>query len=142
MVYQALFDPAAEGGFVVTFPDLGKGATQGDTEDDAMEMAEDFLLCAIDLYIRSGEQIPPARRYRGKKYRSVQLPAMAGMKAELYRAFRASGIRKAEFARRLGIPKGIVDRLFEMKHNTRLGQIEAAFHAVGKRMSVEVRDAA
>jgi antitoxin HicB len=60
----------------------------------------------------------------------------------LYREFLASGIRKPELARRLGIPKAHVDRLFDLRHHSRLDQIEAAFKALGKEISIEVRDAA
>jgi len=42
-VYPAIFRPEDEGGFCVIFPDIRKGATQGDNMVDAMEMAEDFL---------------------------------------------------------------------------------------------------
>ena len=56
-------------------------------------------------------------------------------------AFLASGIRKAELARRLGIPKTTVDRLFNFEHHTRLDQMEAAFAALGKRLSIEISDA-
>jgi antitoxin HicB len=57
-------------------------------------------------------------------------------------AFRASGIRKAELARRLGIPKTTIDRLFDFNRHTRLDQLEAAFRVLGKRLSVEIREAA
>jgi len=42
----------------------------------------------------------------------------------------------------LGIPKTTVDRLFDFANHTRLDQIEAAFAALGKRIAVEVKDAA
>ena len=64
------------------------------------------------------------------------------MKAGLYVAFRASGLRKSESARRLGIPKTTADRLFDPDNHTRLEQIEAAFAALGKRLLVEVEGAA
>jgi predicted RNase H-like HicB family nuclease len=35
MEYPVLFDPADEGGFVITFPDFGWGVSQGDNEGDA-----------------------------------------------------------------------------------------------------------
>jgi hypothetical protein len=42
--YQALFEPdPEEGGYVITFPDFGYGATQGETDQEAMEMAQDLL---------------------------------------------------------------------------------------------------
>jgi predicted RNase H-like HicB family nuclease len=42
-VYPAIFRPEEEGGFCVIFPDIRRGATQGDDMIDAIEMAEDFL---------------------------------------------------------------------------------------------------
>jgi antitoxin HicB len=72
----------------------------------------------------------------------VRLPATQSAKAELYREFTAAGIPKAEFARRMGISKGNVDRLFDLNHQSRLDQIEAAFRALGKSLAIEVRDAA
>jgi len=141
MTYYALFEPAEEGGFVISFPDLG-GATQGETEAEAMEMAADFLECKVYIYIKDGAPLPAPKAYRGKKYRPIELSARASMKAELYRAYMASGMRKSELARRLKISKGIVDRLFDVRHNTRLDQIEAALEVVGKRMTIEVHDIA
>jgi antitoxin HicB len=142
MEYPALFEPAEEGGFVVTFPDFGWGVTQGDTEAEAREMAADAILTMMEEHIRQGEAIPRPTHPRGKRYRFIRLPALQGAKAELYSAFLASGIRKAELARRLGIPKTTVDRLFDFANHTRLDQIEAAFAALGKRIAVEVEDAA
>ena len=46
-VYPAIFRPEDEGGFCVIFPDIRRGATQGDDMVDAMEMAEDFLSAAL-----------------------------------------------------------------------------------------------
>jgi len=42
-VYPAIFRPEEDGGFCIIFPDLRRGATQGDNMVDAIEMAEDFL---------------------------------------------------------------------------------------------------
>ena len=69
----------------------------------------------------------------------VRLPALQGPKAELYRLFLATGVCKAELARRMGIPKANVDRLFDLRHGSRLDQVEAAFHALGKEIRIEVR---
>ena len=44
-VYPAILTPD-DGGFCVVFPDIRRGATQGDNMVDAMEMAEDFL-CSV-----------------------------------------------------------------------------------------------
>ena len=142
MEYPALFEPAEEGGYVVTFPDFGWGVTQGDTEEEARAMAADALATMIREHIRRGEDLPRASKPRGRKYRTIRLPARADIKAELYQAFCSSGMKKAELARKLGIPKTVVDRLFDFNMNTRLDQIEAAFAVFGKQLEVRVRDAA
>ena len=142
MEYPAIFEPAKEGGFVITFPDFDWGVTQGDTEQDAREMALDAILTMMREHIRHGETLPRPSKPRGRKYRMIRLPAMQAAKAELYRAFMDSGVRKAELARRLEISKGNIDRLFDLNHHSRLDQIEAAFKAIGKDLNIEVRDAA
>ena len=43
LVYPAIFHKASEGGFVVVFPDFDNGATQGETLEEAMEMAQDYI---------------------------------------------------------------------------------------------------
>jgi antitoxin HicB len=141
--YLALFEPdRTAGGYVVTFPDFGYGATQGETDQDAMEMAQDLLMLTIVDYIRESKPLPVPRRHRGSKFRPVRLSALQAAKVDLYAAFLESGLKKAEFARRIGIPKTHIERLFSLRHHSRLDQMEAAFAALGKRLHVEARDAA
>jgi len=141
--YLALFEPDRKaGGYVVTFPDFGYGVTQGETDDDAVEMAQDLLMLTIGDCIRESRPLPTPRRHRGSKFRPVRLPALQAAKVDLYKAFLESGLKKAEFARRIGIHKTHVERLFSLRHQSRLEQIEASFAALGKRLHVEVRSAA
>ena len=138
--YLALFEPdPAAGGFVVTFPDFGYGVTQGETDEEAMEMAQDLLILTIGDYIRESKPLPPPRRHRGSKFRPVALAALQSAKIGLYTSFLESGLKKAEFARRAGLAKTHVDRLFSLRRRSRLDQIESAFAAVGMRLHVEVR---
>ena len=141
--YYARFEPDPEaGGFVVTFPELEYGATQGETLEEVQEMAEDLLKCMIQHLIGEGKPLPAATKHRGKQYRLVSLPALQSAKVELYMAFRASGMKKAELARRVGIAKTNVERLFDLDHTSRLDQIEDAFRALGKKLDVTVGNAA
>ena len=142
MKYPALFEPAAEGGFVVTIPAFRWGVSQGDTEQEAREMAAALLQTLIQEHIRKVEPLPLPNKSRGKNYRMIELPAKVALKTELYIAFKASGIAKTVLAQKLGIPTTHVDRLFDFKNHTRLEQIEAAFHALGKWLTIDVRDAA
>src|SRR3954469_8745014 len=104
MQYAALFAPAKEGGYAITFPDFPWGITQGDDENEASEMAVDALCTMIQECIRKGEAVPAPGRHRGRKLRSIRLPALQAAKTELYREFLGSGIRKADLANRLGMP--------------------------------------
>jgi len=141
--YLALFESdLTAGGYVVAFPDFGYGVTQGETDEEAMEMAQELLMLTISDYIREGKPLPAPTRRRGAKYRPVPLPALQSAKVDLYRAFQASGLKKAEFARRIGTPKTHIERLFSLRRHSRLDQIEAALAALGKRLHVEARDAA
>jgi antitoxin HicB len=141
--YYARFEPDREaGGFVITFPDFDWGISQGNTEEEAREMAADLLAVMIGEHIRQSQAIPAATRRRDRRYRLISLPAVQSAKVELYLAFRASGMRKAELARRIGIPRSNLDRLFDLKHQSRLDQLEAAFAGLKKRIWVEVRNAA
>jgi antitoxin HicB len=141
--YPALFEPDHEkGGFVVTFPDLPPCITQGDSENEARAMAQDALAMMLSHIIGQGGEIPRPSARRGRKFRQIQLPPMENAKLDLYRAFRASGLRKAELARRMGIQKTNIDLLFDLERPSRFEQIEAAFRALGKRLVISVEEAA
>ncbi len=141
--YLGLFEPDREaGGYVVTFPDVGYGVTQGETAAEAMDMAQELVMLTIGDYIKESKPLPIPRRHRGAKFRPVPLPALQAAKVDLYISFLDSGLKKAELARRIGIPKTHIDRLFSLRHHSRLDQIEAAFAALGKRLHVEARKAA
>jgi antitoxin HicB len=104
-------------------------------------MAQDLLMLTIGDYVRESKPVPSARRHRGSKFHPVPLPALQAAKVDLYTAFLESGLKKAEFARRAGIHKTHVERLFSLRHQSRLDQLESAFSALGKRLHVEARAA-
>lgn len=142
MEYQARFEPQPEGGYVITFPDFGWGVSQGDDEEDGRGMAAALLQTVIQKHIRDGAPLPKASHRRGKNYRPIRLGATQAAKVELYRQFQASGLRKIDLASRIGISKTVVDRLFDLGHQTRMSQMETAFEALGKRIEIVVENAA
>jgi antitoxin HicB len=143
ITYHARFEPdRTRGGFVVTFPDFGYGVTQAETVDEGIDLAEDLLKRLAQESIRGSEILPAPGKHRGRHFRPISLSALASAKVELYCAFRASGLKKAEFARNIGIAKTNLERLFDLDHGSRLDQIEAAFHALGKRLNIVVDNAA
>lgn len=83
MYYPAQFTPADEGGFVVTFRDLPEAITQGDTEQEAYEMAADVLLSTMDFYFDDMRPVPlPSSAQDGDKW--VELPPSVFSKVLLF----------------------------------------------------------
>ena len=141
--YPANFDPdPKDGSLTVTFPDFGYGVTQGKTLAEAEDMASDLLTCLMMDCMEKRTDFPKPGRLRGKNVRLVSPPALQDAKATLYEALRRSGVKKTELARRLGCRKSQIDRLLSFKNSTRMEHIEAAFRALGKRLIVQVRNAA
>ena len=56
--FTMLFEPAEEGGYVVTCPALPGLVTEGDTMEEARRMAEDTLRLYVETLIEDGLPIP------------------------------------------------------------------------------------
>ena len=126
--------PSEEGGFIVNFPDLPNGWSQGETRDEALGRAEDLLDEMILGKMAHSEDVPRPSPRKGRPV--VALPALTAAKFEAYRAMRAAGLNKRQLAERLGWQPSQVTRLFDGRHASRLDQIEAALNALGRRLVV------
>ena len=136
LAYPAHLEAEGDGGYVVTFPDFGVGATQGDSFEEALAQAADLLETMVANYMAEGWDLPEPSPARGRPL--VRLAPLVAAKAEVFRAMRQAGIDKAELGQRLGIAAKDVDRLFNIHHKTRLKQIEAALAVLGRRLLVSV----
>jgi antitoxin HicB len=123
-----------DGGYVATLPDIGYGATQGDTLAEALAQAEDMLDEAVLGMMAHNEEVPSPSLPEGRP--TVALPPLSAAKLEAYRAMRAAGLNKRQLAERLGWRPSQVTRLFDGRHASRLDQIEAALQALGRRLVV------
>jgi antitoxin HicB len=138
--YRIVMEPDDNGTLLVTCPQLPLVATFGETEADALIHAVEAIEVALASMIDDGEDVPrPARSGAGIP---VALPLLTSLKLELYWALRDAGITRAELARRLQWNRESVDRLFRLVHQSRPEQIDAAFRALGQRVTVKVGQAA
>jgi len=141
--YSALFTPDPEaGGFVVTFPDLPEAITEGATEEEAMLYAADAVATSLSVYVDRGMDIPTPRKVSGRNYRRIRIPALSEAKISLSVAMRQAGVRAAGLARRLNCRKSQIDRLLDLGHPSPLDQIEQALRVLGKRLVLNLEDAA
>ena len=84
----------------------------------------------------------PIPKSRARSSHTVSLSALAGAKVALYQAMREDGVHKAALARRMGCFPPQVDRLLDLKHASRLDQIEAAFGALDRKLRIGIGRAA
>jgi antitoxin HicB len=125
---------------LVEAPDVPGAHTFGEDREEALLRAPDAIETILMCYIDFRRDIPMPRA--GRRGPFVTLPALTEAKLALYTEMRAAKVGKAELARRLNWHLPQVDRLLDLRHNSRLDQLEAAFRALGKQISVEVSTAA
>jgi antitoxin HicB len=141
-VYLAALTPdEADGGFVVTFRDWPEAITQGDTWEAALSEATDCLEEAVAARIADGREIPPPSSALAGEY-GVSVPIQMALKAALYLAMREAAVDKSELARRLGVHENETRRLLDPRHTSKAEALERALAAVGRRLAVELREAA
>ena len=127
-------------GFMATFDDFDRAVTHGDTADEALAWAVDLLETMVSYRISEGLDLPRPSPAKGRPL--AHLSPLSAAKAGLYMAMREAGVSRAELARRLGWHMPQVARLFDLRHRSRMDQIQQALATLGKRLIVEVHDAA
>ena len=134
--YPVILTPD-DGTVLVTFPDVPEAITFGADTDEALLQAVDALESALSFYVDDRKPLPVPSKPR-RRQRTVRPSALGCAKLGVYRAMTEQGIKKAELARRLGWHMPQVDRLFDLRHASRLDQIEAAARALGRHIEVSV----
>jgi predicted RNase H-like HicB family nuclease len=63
-VYEVVLIPQNEGGFVVSVPDLPSVATEGETVEEALDMAKDAITGYLATMREEGWQLPAVQHKR------------------------------------------------------------------------------
>jgi antitoxin HicB len=141
LAYPVKLTTDSNGTVLATVPDLPEAVTFGNDADEALTRAAEVIEDCLAEYVSRGFRIPvPSPAKRGMRLAAIS--PLAEMKIAVYRAMLDQRISKADLARRLRCHPPQVDRLLDLAHNSRIDQINAAFRAVGKRLVIEVVDAA
>jgi antitoxin HicB len=125
------------GTVLVSFIDVPEAITFGADEDEALLQAVDALETPLSFYVEARKPLPVASKPR-RGQRTVRPSALEGAKLGVHQAMTEQGIKKAELARRLDWHMPQVDRLFDLRHASRLDRIEAAARALGRHLAVRV----
>ncbi len=74
--YTVIFEPAQEGGYVVSVPAIPGCNTQGETFEEAVEMAKDAIQGCLEVLKEEGQEIPVEHKETIATKISVQSPIL------------------------------------------------------------------
>ena len=94
LFYPAVFHKAEEGGFWVSFPDFPECMTQGDSMDEAYEMAIDALGLSLSSIEDEGTDIPKASEFETVDPEDGILVIIEFDMAEYRRKHRSKAVKK------------------------------------------------
>jgi Uncharacterised protein family (UPF0150). len=136
MYYPATFTHDTNNTFLVEFRDIPEAVGVGETQAEAYQSAIDGLETALfGIYIQQRLAIPkPSALQDGEQ--AVYLPVTTQTKLALYSEMLAQGVSKAELARRLQVNQKQIDRLWDLRHKTKMDFLEKASAQLGKRLDI------
>lgn len=139
--YPATLTPDPDSGFAVTFRDAPEAITEGDSREEALLRAEHALESALAMYVAAREPLPAPSAAQQNEV-MVPLSALRMAKTALYDAICEQGISRAELARRLRRRLPQVNRVLDLRHASKMEQVESGLAALGLRLIVYVARAA
>ncbi|MBQ9601527.1 MAG: type II toxin-antitoxin system HicB family antitoxin [Neisseriaceae bacterium] len=136
MYYYANFD-YADDGITVTFPNIPEAITCGDNEEDALSMAEDCLLTAVEIYFEQDLKFPlPTKQKTGEK--AVYLSDSVFSKILLHNAMVEKKITNAALARAMNATPTEVQRIVNVRHKTKIDTVGKALNAIGYQLQMSI----
>lgn len=130
MQYPATF-VQEDDGYIVKFRDIPEALTQGDSYEEAVEMAQDALATAMDFYFEDNRPVPmPSQALDGEVM--VSLPLSIWSKVLLLNEMLNQHVSQVDLAKRMGIKPQQVTRIVNLEHATKIDTLVEAFKALGK----------
>ncbi len=123
--------------FFISFKDVPEALTEGQTLDEALELAKDALETALEFYFEDERTVPmPSAAADGQPV--IELSASLWAKVLLLNAMVSEHIRPVDLARKLQVKPQDVTRLLRLKHPSKIDSIANALHAIGKTLELVV----
>lgn len=137
LAYPAVFHRERRGAFSVSFPDFPEAHTQGETKDEAFEMAVDCLHTAIEWRLEDKLEIPPPRK-PGRGEIAIPVALDLAPKLALLETMREQNVSNIKLAEKLHISEVVVRRMLDPKHRSKPEQYIRALTALGRAPQVSV----
>lgn len=123
------------GWILVSHPDVPEASTEGETEKEALEEAQDCLIGALGGYIARGWPIPVPLAADGNAI--AELPEDATLKLSLYTQMHQKSITAAMLAERLGKTEIWVGQLLDLDEPALPSNLADAINALPEAVRTE-----
>lgn len=135
--YPAFVTSNGEGGSSIAFRDIPEAISEAWLGEDILEVATDALITAIDFYIEDQRKLPePSEQKDGEIM--VELPISIACKVTLLNCMVENNIRPVDLAKKMGTTPQTVNRILNLRHNTKIDTLANAFKALGKELVLRV----
>lgn len=140
LAYPLRFEPEPTGGFVVQgLPPLTGVITEGDTLEEAKEMASDALNLVLAAMLDAGDPIPhPPEKAEGPDIHWIFVDPYIAAPIMLRWAREDEHVTQAELAARLGVTRQAVQKLERSTANPSIKTLTRAFKALGRELKLAV----
>lgn len=122
---------------VVSCRDLPLLNSVGENVSEALMEAVDAAIMALSIEIEERRPIPEATPPEYGEH-VITLPVLVVMKSALHNAMIATGTRKADLARLLGMKGAQIDRLLDVAHSSKVETVELALRQLNRIVQVSI----
>lgn len=137
MLYPAIFEKEDSGLYAVSFRDIPEAITCGDNYEDALVMAKDALVTAMDFYFEDKRSVPLPSEAKDDEV-LIELPPSVAAKVMLLNEMIKQNISNVELAKRIHVKPQEVQRITNLNHSTKIDTLNRAFQALGKRLEISI----
>lgn len=128
-----------EGGFVLTFRGIPEVLSEIWSLNELQKTGADALISGADMYFDCKQVFPePLEPKEGEKL--IKLPISAVAKILLHNTMIIGNIRPSDLAKKMGKMPQEINRIIDLKHNTKIDTIQDAFRALGRDLNVSITD--
>lgn len=139
--YPVLVKPSEAGRWIASFPDVPEALTETDTREEALYWAQDALEVAFTGYMEQNRDIP-VPSHPEQDQGTIPVSPLKAAKLALYQAMKERQMSQLDLAEKLQCDPRQIRRLLDLDHRSRMDLLESALRVFGKRLVVDVSEAA
>ncbi len=124
-----------EGGFILKFRDFPNFNSEIWSHDELQSTGASALITLLDLYFEHNKVFPePSAPKENEEL--IELPISVIARMMLLNTMVENKVRPVDLARKMGLKHQEVNRIVNLKHNTRIDTIQKALKALGKKLTL------